>query len=82
MLVNSEDGFNFFEKKKNKYTKEWETVSGKHARLEFVYPTLIDNRRLDAENYYRWIKLSACNPFNKNNNLSWGETENRLFELI
>jgi hypothetical protein len=83
MLVNSEDGFDFFENRKNEYTKQWETVSGKHARLEFVYPTLIDNRRLDAENYYRWIKLSACNPFNKSN-LSWGDTdtENRLFELI
>lgn len=82
MLVNSEDGFDFFENRKNKYTKKWEKVSGKHARLEFVYPTLIDNRRLDAENYYRWIKLSACNPFNKSNSLSWGDTENRLFELI
>ena len=82
MLVNSEDGFDFFDNSKNKYTNEWETVSGKHARLEFVYPTLIDNRRLDAENYYRWIKLSASNPFNNSNSLSWGDTENRLFELI
>lgn len=82
MLVNSEDGFDFFENSKNKFTKKWETVSGKHVRLEFVYPTLIDNRRLDAENYYRWIKISADNPFNNSDSLRWGDKENRLFALV
>jgi hypothetical protein len=80
MLVNSEDGFNYFENKRNQYTKKWETISGKHARLEFLYPTLIDNRRLDADNYYRWIKLSANNGID--NPLCWGDKENRLFELV
>lgn len=82
MLVNSEDGFDFFENKKDQYTQRWETVSGKNARLEFLFPTLIDNRRLDAANYYRWIKLSAYNPFNNNISLSWGDKENRLFDLV
>ncbi|MBP5516128.1 MAG: hypothetical protein J6X86_04170 [Bacteroidales bacterium] len=80
MLVNSEDGFDFFENKKNEYTGKWETVSGKHARLEFLYPTLLDNRRLDADNYYRWITLSANNCVD--NSLCWGDKENRLFELV
>lgn len=80
MLVNSEDGFDFFENKKNEYTGKWETVSGKHARLEFLYPTLLDNRRLDADNYYRWIKLSANNTID--NSLCWGDKVNRLFDLI
>lgn len=80
MLINSEDGFNFFENEQNEHTKKWETVSGKHARLEFLYPVLIDNRRLDADNYYRWIKLSANNSVN--NPLCWGDKENRLFDLV
>ena len=82
MLVNSEDGFDFFEKCKNKFSKKGESVSGKHVRLEFIYPTLIDNRRLDAANYYRWIKLTANNPFNNSDSLSWGDKENRLFDLV
>ena len=80
LLVNSEDGFDIFKNKQNEYTKRREIVSGKHARLEFLYPTLIDNRRLDAANYYRWIKLSATNCID--NNLCWGDKENRLFDLV
>lgn len=81
MLVNSEDGFDIFKNTKNKYTNEWETVSGKHARIEFLFPSLIDNRRLDAANYFRWIKLSSNNC--RDSTLCWGnEKENRLFELF
>lgn len=80
MLINSEDGFNFFKNERNQYTKRWETVSGMNARLEFLFPTLIDNRRLDAANYYRWIKLSANNSID--NNLCWGDKTNRLFDLV
>ena len=82
MLINSEDGFDIFESKLNEYTKRRETVSGKHARFEFLYPALIDNRRLDAANYYRWIKLSANNRIG--NSLCWksDNTENRLFDLV
>lgn len=82
MLVNSEDGFDIFENKRNEDTKEWKTVSGKHARFEFVFPTLIDNRRLDADNYYRWLKLSGMNKID--NSLCWGDgdKENRLFDMI
>ena len=79
MLVNSEDGFDIFKSKLNEHTKKWEIVSGKHARIEFLFPTLIDNRRLDAESYYRWIKLSANNCVD--NTLSWGDKVNRLFEI-
>ena len=80
MLVNSEDGFDIFKNQKNEYTKKWETVSGKYARFEFLYPTLIDNQGLDAANYYRWIQLSANNR--KDNTLSWGDKKNRLFDLF
>ena len=82
MLINSEDGFDIFENKLDEYTKRRETISGKHARFEFLFPTLIDNRRLDAANYYRWIKLSANNSIG--NSLCWKseEKENRLFELV
>lgn len=80
ILVNSEDGFDFFENKRDQYTKKWETVSGKNVRLEFLFPVLIDNRRLDFANYYRWIKLSANNSID--NNMSWGDKTNRLFELV
>ena len=83
MLVNSEDGFDVFKKEKDEYTNSWDKiVSGKHARLEFLYPTLIDDRRLDAANYYRWIKLSTNNSID--NSLCWGDGDkkNRLFDLI
>lgn len=80
MLINSEDGFDIFKSKRNEDTKAWETVSGKHARFEFLYPTLIDNRRKDADNYYRWVKLSADNRVD--NTLCWGDKVNRLFENI
>lgn len=80
MLVNSEDGFDIFENRQDQFTKKWEIVSGKNARLEFLFPTLIDNRRLDAANYYRWIKLSANNSID--NNLCWGDKTNRLFDLL
>lgn len=82
MLINSEDGFDIFKNKKNEYTGKWGNVSGKNARLEFLYPTLIDNRRQDAANYYRWIRLSANNRID--NTLCWGNgrKENRLFDLV
>ncbi|MBO4588319.1 MAG: hypothetical protein J5711_05400 [Bacteroidales bacterium] len=75
MLINSEDGFDLFkwDREKNEY------VCGKHARIEFLFPTLMDNRRLDGDNYYRWIQLAAKNISYEN---SWGTRENRLFELV
>ena len=75
MLINSEDGFDLFAWDKEK--KEY--VCGKHARIEFLFPTLMDNRRLDGDNYYRWIQLAAKNTSSEN---SWGTRENRLFDLV
>lgn len=86
MLINSEDGFDIFKSKKNEYTGNWEIVSGKNARFEFLYPALIDNRRKDFDNYYRWIVLAEKNcrdiMNNKNVELCWGTKENRLFDLV
>lgn len=80
MLINSEDGFDFFENKKNVYTNRWEAFSGKHVRIEFLYPTLMDERRLDAANYFRWLRLSKSNTIN--NPLCWGDKNNRLFSFV
>ncbi len=87
MLVNSEDGFDFFECKRNEVTRKKEIVSGKHARLEFLFPALMDNHRLDADNYFRWIELSANNhnewmKEKTEERLCWGDGENRLFDLV
>lgn len=79
MLINSEDGFDLFawDKKKKEY------VCGKHARIEFLFPTLMDNRRKDADNYYRWIRLAAKTANEANEVGSWGSKEkNRLFDLV
>lgn len=80
MLINSEDGFDIFRSKKNETSNKWYTVSGKNARFEFVFPILSDDRRKDADNYYRWIKLAANNPLSES--MSWGARKNRLFDLM
>ena len=79
MLINSEDGFDLFElgRKSNEYT------CGKNARIEFLYPSLMDNRRKDADNYYRWIRLAAKTANEANEVDSWGsKVKNRLFDLV
>lgn len=75
MLINSEDGFDLFGWNRN----EKKVVCGKHARIEFLIPSLMDNRRMDAENYYRWMHLASKNSKSED---SWGTNENRLFELV
>ena len=87
MAINAEDGFDLF---KNKYFRKTNTnkcVCGKYARIEFVHPTLSNNRRLETSCYIQWIKIASDNSVdattrNPKKCWGWGTLENRLFDLV
>ena len=81
MAINSEDGFDLFKNKKDR-RNNIKCVSGKYARIEIIHPVLSNNKRLESDNYYQWIKISSHNTNNNLDYIGWGKFENRLFKLV
>lgn len=82
MSINAEDGFDLFKNKFSKKTQKNKVVCGKYARIEFIHPSLSNNRRLEADNYIQWISIVKKNINNPNDCWGWGTYQNRLFELV
>ena len=81
MAINAEDGFDLFKNKKDRKTNTNKCICGKYAKIEFVHPSLSNNRRLEADNYYQWIKIASESRNNSDKCWGWKTFENRLFKL-
>ena len=81
MAVNSEDGFDLFKNKKDRKTNSDICICGKYARIEFIHPSLSNNRRLEADSYYQWIKIASENRKKEDKCWGWNTFENRLFKM-